>query len=152
MYQTGKKGTTIGQLISQHSEASEELCAAEFRQTAAISDVIEADVLHIEQFASLLVILLVALLFSAAGTMFQRRRKKAAQKAYESKKMSYVSTSEFRSLMKQSIESTVYPKLNRLIAETERRADSRKDSPENNEKASNFLNPLFRKRSMVLSS
>ena len=74
----------------------------------------DADVLYVEQFASLGIILLCSLLFSVAGTMVSKmyKKQKTIRREYEKKKMSLVTTREFQNMVKRSIESTVYPKLN----------------------------------------
>ena len=76
MYRAGKKGTTIGQLINLHIESSEEICAMEFARGQEVIGDNDADVLYVEQFASLGIILLCSLLFSIAGTMVSKMYKK----------------------------------------------------------------------------
>lgn len=147
MYRTGKKGTTIGQLINLHIESSEEVCALEFARDKEVVGDDDADVLYVEQFASLGIILLCSLLFSIAGTIVGKmyKKKNAIRREYEKKKMSLVTTREFQNMVKRSIESAVYPKLNSII---QKMGDDLNDN-EDNTRWKSTVNPLRSQKSVT---
>jgi hypothetical protein len=147
MYRTGKKGTTIGQLINLHIESSEEVCALEFARDKEVVGDDDADVLYVEQFASLGIILLCSLLFSIAGTIVSKmyKKKKATRREYEKKKMSLVTTREFQNMVKRSIESVVYPKLNSII----QKMDDDLNDNEDNTRWKSTMNPLRSRKSVT---
>ena len=151
MYRAGKKGTTIGQLINLHIESSEEVCAMEFARGQEVIGDNDADVLYVEQFASLGIILLCSLLFSIAGTMVSKmyKKQKTIRREYEKKKMSLVTTREFQNMVKRSIESAVYPKLNSIIQKMGNNGPNDDGLNEDETRWKSTMNPLRSRKSVT---